>query len=155
MNVQPKSYQTTSGLSVAEAAAYWQARGYPAFPQATSEVKLVASGANPSILAIVRVCARYFDRCYADVISPERNAQSVHARQVSMYLSQKHASKSLPEIGRHLGHRDHTTVLHGVRKIAALMKTDPAVRYDIEAIERILARPADVEVIEAKLSVRI
>lgn len=59
-----------------------------------------------------------------DIRSPRRNATTVLARQVAMYISKMTTSRSLPEIGRLFGRRDHTTVLHAVRKIELKMQAD-------------------------------
>ena len=55
-----------------------------------------------------------------------------------MYLAKRLTSRSLPEIGRKFGGRDHTTVMHAVRKVEELMAQDPAFREDVELLERML-----------------
>ncbi|MFV2092005.1 MAG: helix-turn-helix domain-containing protein, partial [Hyphomicrobiales bacterium] len=58
----------------------------------------------------------------------------VYPRQVGMYLAKTLTSRSLPEIGRKFGGRDHTTVLHAVRKIERLLGEDPTTRYAVETL---------------------
>lgn len=60
-----------------------------------------------------------------DIRSPRRNAKMVLARQVAMYIAKMTTSRSLPELGRLFGGRDHTTVLHGVRRIELKMTAEP------------------------------
>src|SRR5947208_9463121 len=67
---------------------------------------------------IQRVVARQYNVSRADLLSSRRTANVVRPRQVAMYLAKTLTLRSLPEIGRRFGGRDHTTVLHGVRKIA-------------------------------------
>jgi chromosomal replication initiator protein len=60
----------------------------------------------------------------------------VRPRQVAMYLAKTLTLRSLPEIGRRFGGRDHTTVLHAVRKIENLVSTDSALAEEIELLKR-------------------
>jgi chromosomal replication initiator protein len=62
----------------------------------------------------------------------------VRPRQISMYLSKLLTPRSLPEIGRRFGGRDHTTVLHAVRKITGLVTTDATLSEEIELLKRML-----------------
>ena len=59
-------------------------------------------------------------------------------RQIAMYLSKQLTSRSLPEIGRKFGGRDHTTVIHAVRKIEQLREEDPALDEDVDLLRRML-----------------
>lgn len=70
------------------------------------------------------------------ILSPLRTREVVAARQKGLYLSYVMSGKSLPEIGRRFGGRDHTTVLHAVRKIGALREFDPALRAELSRIAR-------------------
>lgn len=70
------------------------------------------------------------------ILSPLRTRESVAARQKGLYLAYVMSGKSLPEIGRRFGGRDHTTVLHAVRKIGALRDSDPALRAELSRIAR-------------------
>ena len=57
-------------------------------------------------------------------------------RQMAMYLAKQMTNRSLPEIGRRFGGRDHTTVMHGVRKIDSLLATDEQIARDVETLTR-------------------
>ena len=75
---------------------------------------------------IQRVVARQYNVSRSDLLSSRRTANVVRPRQVAMYLAKTLTLRSLPEIGRRFGGRDHTTVLHAVRKIEALVAKDVA-----------------------------
>jgi len=85
---------------------------------------------------IQRVVARQYNVSRADLLSSRRTANVVRPRQVAMYLAKILTLRSLPEIGRRFGGRDHTTVLHAVRKIEALTGNDTALAEEIEALKR-------------------
>jgi chromosomal replication initiator protein len=85
---------------------------------------------------IQRVVARQYNVSRADLLSSRRTANVVRPRQVAMYLAKILTLRSLPEIGRRFGGRDHTTVLHAVRKIEALTGNDTAFAEEIEALKR-------------------
>jgi chromosomal replication initiator protein len=85
---------------------------------------------------IQRVVARQYNVSRSDLLSSRRTANVVRPRQVAMYLSKVLTLRSLPEIGRRFGGRDHTTVLHAVRKIEALSGSDAALAEEIEALKR-------------------
>ena len=85
---------------------------------------------------IQRVVARQYNVSRADLLSSRRTANVVRPRQVAMYLAKTLTLRSLPEIGRRFGGRDHTTVLHAVRKIENLVSTDTALAEEIELLKR-------------------
>ncbi len=85
---------------------------------------------------IQRVVARQYNVSRADLLSSRRTANVVRPRQVAMYLAKVLTLRSLPEIGRRFGGRDHTTVLHAVRKIENLAGNDSALAEEIEALKR-------------------
>jgi len=85
---------------------------------------------------IQRVVARQYNVSRADLLSSRRTANVVRPRQVAMYLAKILTLRSLPEIGRRFGGRDHTTVLHAVRKIETLAGNDSAFAEEIEALKR-------------------
>jgi chromosomal replication initiator protein len=70
--------------------------------------------------------------------SQRRTAVVVRARQIAMYLSKKLTGQSLPEIGRRFGDRDHTTVLHAVRKIETLLGKDAALVLQLDRIKELI-----------------
>ena len=72
-------------------------------------------------------------------MSSARRAQMVaRPRQVAMFLSKQLTSRSLPEIGRKFGNRDHTTVMHAIKKIDHLCVSDPGFAEDVELLKRML-----------------
>ncbi len=85
---------------------------------------------------IQRVVARQYNVSRSDLLSSRRTANVVRPRQVAMYLAKTLTLRSLPEIGRRFGGRDHTTVLHAVRKIEGLVGNDVALAEEIELLKR-------------------
>ena len=87
---------------------------------------------------IQRVVARQYNVSRADLLSSRRTANVVRPRQIAMYLAKTLTLRSLPEIGRRFGGRDHTTVLHAVRKIENLVGNDIGLAEEIELLKRLL-----------------
>jgi chromosomal replication initiator protein len=87
---------------------------------------------------IQKLVASHFNVSRADILSSRRSANVVRPRQVAMYLSKTLTLRSLPEIGRRFGGRDHTTVLHAVRKIEDLVSKDQGLGEVIELLKRML-----------------
>ena len=87
---------------------------------------------------IQRVVARQYNVSRADLLSSRRTANVVRPRQIAMYLAKTLTLRSLPEIGRRFGGRDHTTVLHAVRKIENLVGNDNVLAEEIEILKRLL-----------------
>jgi chromosomal replication initiator protein len=85
---------------------------------------------------IQRVVARRYNVSRSDLLSSRRTANVVRPRQVAMYLAKTMTLRSLPEIGRRFGGRDHTTVLHAVRKIEHLVGNDATLADEIESLKR-------------------
>jgi len=85
---------------------------------------------------IQRVVARQYNVSRSDLLSSRRTANVVRPRQVAMYLAKTLTLRSLPEIGRRFGGRDHTTVLHAVRKIEGLVGNDSTLAEEIELLKR-------------------
>ena len=85
---------------------------------------------------IQRVVARQYNVSRSDLLSSRRTANVVRPRQVAMYLAKTLTLRSLPEIGRRFGGRDHTTVLHAVRKIEGLVGKDTALSEEVESLKR-------------------
>ncbi len=80
----------------------------------------------------------YYNIRLSDIIGPKRLRSYARPRQVAMYLCKQLTSRSLPEIGRRFGGRDHTTVMHGVRRIEELKTTDGQIAEDVEILRRAL-----------------
>ena len=72
----------------------------------------------------------------ADIISERRHRVVVLPRQVGMYLAYRLTGRSLPEIGRRFGGRDHTTVMHAIRKVAQMIEETATFRADVEELQR-------------------
>ena len=87
---------------------------------------------------IQKLVATHYNVSRADILSSRRTANVVRPRQIAMYLSKVLTLRSLPEIGRRFGGRDHTTVLHAVRKIEALTGADKSLSEDVELLKRML-----------------
>jgi chromosomal replication initiator protein len=87
---------------------------------------------------IQRAVARQYNVSRSDLLSSRRTANVVRPRQIAMYLAKTLTLRSLPEIGRRFGGRDHTTVLHAVRKIEGLVDNDNALAEEIELLKRVL-----------------
>lgn len=93
---------------------------------------------RPKIEDIQRVTSQHFSVSRQDLVSSRRTRVIVRPRQIAMYLSKTLTPRSLPEIGRRFGNRDHTTVLHAVRKVEELLTTDKQMAEDIETLKRLL-----------------
>ena len=87
---------------------------------------------------IQRVVARHYNVSKADLLSSRRTRTIVRPRQIAMYLAKVLTPRSLPEIGRRFGGRDHTTVLHAVRKIEGLIEGDRTLAEEIELLKRMI-----------------
>lgn len=79
--------------------------------------------------------AQQFNVRIAELQTSSRKRRIARPRQVAMYLAHRHTTASLPEIGRRLGNRDHTTVIHGIRQIERLRNIDADLDAEIEAIQ--------------------
>ena len=87
---------------------------------------------------IQKVVARQFNVSKNDLLSNRRTRVIVRPRQIAMYLAKIMTPRSLPEIGRRFGGRDHTTVLHAVRKIEDLAGKDQKLAHEIELLKRLI-----------------
>jgi chromosomal replication initiator protein len=88
---------------------------------------------------IQRRVAEHYTIRMGEMTSDRRARAVARPRQVAMYLAKQLTTRSLPEIGRKFGGRDHTTVIHAIRKIEELKLTDPALAEDVELLRRMLA----------------
>jgi chromosomal replication initiator protein len=91
---------------------------------------------------IQRVVARHYNVSKTELLSNRRTRTIVKPRQVAMFLAKIMTLRSLPEIGRRFGGRDHTTVLHAVRKIEGLSAQDNMLAQEIELLKRLIADQA-------------
>lgn len=85
---------------------------------------------------IQKTVAEHYALKQADLISERRARAVARPRQVAMWLAKQITTRSLPDIGRRFGGRDHTTVLHAVRRIESLKAEDPAIARDVDVLLR-------------------
>ncbi|MDG2405727.1 MAG: chromosomal replication initiator protein DnaA, partial [Paracoccaceae bacterium] len=99
---------------------------------------LRASERKITVEEIQRKVSEHYNIRLSDMIGPKRVRTYARPRQVAMYLSKTMTSRSLPEIGRRFGGRDHTTVMHGVKRIEELKIQDGQIAEDLELLRRAL-----------------
>ncbi|WP_299480118.1 chromosomal replication initiator protein DnaA [uncultured Roseibium sp.] len=87
---------------------------------------------------IQQVVCKHFSVTKADLLSSCRARTLVRPRQIAMYIAKVVTGRSLPEIGRRFGNRDHTTVLHAVRKIEDMVSKDEALAQEVELLKRLI-----------------
>ena len=87
---------------------------------------------------IQKAVSSYFDLSVEDIVSKRRTKTVVRPRHIAMYLAKTMTTRSLPDIGRRFGGRDHSTVIHAVTKISELLLSDAVLAEDVEAIRRAL-----------------
>ena len=92
-----------------------------------------------NVESIQNIVAVYFNLNIQEMLSPRRSRSLARPRQIAMYLAKKYTTNSLPDIGRKFSNRDHTTVIHAVKKIDELIKNDNEIKHSItEIIKRLL-----------------
>jgi chromosomal replication initiator protein len=89
----------------------------------------------------MRVCC-FYNIKLEEMRSAYQGAPIARPRQVAMYLARKMTRRSLPELGRRFGGRDHTTVMHSINRMAALAETDPDLTHDLKRLAGILMEHA-------------
>ncbi|MBV1902604.1 MAG: chromosomal replication initiator protein DnaA [Marinosulfonomonas sp.] len=99
---------------------------------------LRASDRKVTVEEIQRKVSDHYNIRFSDIIGPKRVRIIARPRQVAMYLAKQLTTRSLPEIGRRFGGRDHTTVMHGVRRIEELKGHDNQIAEDLELLRRAL-----------------
>jgi chromosomal replication initiator protein len=98
----------------------------------------IAEPKRVKIEDIQRIVAKHYNVSRQDILSSRRTASVVKPRQIAMYLSKTLTLRSLPEIGRRFGGRDHTTVLHAVRKIEGIVQGEPHFNDELESLRRMI-----------------
>ncbi len=104
-------------------------------------IKDLVRGAEPKrvkVEDILRVVSRHYGVSRGDLLSQRRHRSVVWPRQIGMYLAKQLTARSLPEIGRRFGGRDHTTVLHAIRKIDKLLDGNVQLKDEIDDLKRLL-----------------
>ena len=99
---------------------------------------LRASDRKITVEEIQRKVSEHYNIRLSDMLGPKRLRSFARPRQIAMYLCKKLTSRSLPEIGRRFGGRDHTTVMHGVRRIEDLRNQDSQMSDDLDMLRRSL-----------------
>lgn len=99
---------------------------------------LRASDRKVTVDEIIRKVADHYNVRMTDILGPRRARNVARPRQVAMFLAKRLTTKSLPEIGRRFGGRDHTTVIHAVKKIEELSAHDNQIAEDVELLRRML-----------------
>jgi|694.fasta_scaffold87132_4 chromosomal replication initiation ATPase DnaA len=102
------------------------------------ELRIDPHGPVPSIRRIASTTAKRFSMPPACLVGPCRRKNVAHARSTAIFLARRLTGKSLVEIGRFFGDRDHTTVLHSIRVVKKRYETDPGCQRDIDAITKSL-----------------
>ena len=111
--------------------------------QAVLRDVLVAKERRITIEEIQRRVAQHYNIKATELSSSRRAQAVVRPRHVAMYLAKQLTSRSLPEIGRKFGKRDHTTVMYAIRRIEELRPKDPTLDEDVEHLRRSLEDPSD------------
>lgn len=149
VTVQPKvleflAHKITSNVRELEGAlnrvvAHATLVGRPITLESTQEVLrdlIKANDRQITITDIQRKVAAYYNIKMADMASSRRSRTVARPRQVAMYLAKQLTTRSLPEIGREFGGRDHTTVMHAVKKVQQLMQEDHNFAEDVALLTR-------------------
>jgi chromosomal replication initiator protein len=123
--------------------ATWQYMRTPITPDIVETVvRDLVQNAEPrriKIEDILRIVSRHFGVSRGDLLSQRRHRSVVWPRQIGMYLAKQLTQRSLPEIGRRFGDRDHTTVLHAIRKIEGQIAGNPRLKDEIEELKKLLS----------------
>ena len=89
-----------------------------------------------NVESIQNIVAVYFNLNIQEMLSPRRSRSLARPRQIAMYLAKKYTTNSLPDIGRKFSNRDHTTVIHAVKKIEELIKNNNEIKQNIGEIKK-------------------
>ena len=94
------------------------------------------SNKSINVESIQNIVATHFNLNIHEMLSPRKSRSLARPRQIAMYLAKQHTTNSLPEIGRKFSNRDHTTVIHAVKKIESLLKKDNEIKQNINEINK-------------------
>jgi chromosomal replication initiator protein len=125
-------------------ATYADLTGKPVTPEVAEEAigaRIIAGDRRVTIEEIQKKTAEFYKLDLRELHSARRARRVARPRQVAMYLARELTTRSLPDIGRRFGGRDHTTVLHACRRIEALCKTDPVFQQEVDFLRKVLGRP--------------
>ena len=122
--------------------ATWQYMRTPITVEVAEQaIRDLTQGGEPrriKIEDIQKVVSRHFGVSKSDLLSERRHRSVVWPRQIGMYLSKQMTSRSLPEIGRRFGGRDHTTVLHAIRKIEDQIASNPRLKEELDDLKKMI-----------------
>jgi chromosomal replication initiator protein len=128
--------------SITRLHATWQYMRTPlSLDIAETVIRDLVQGIEPrrvKIEDILRIVSRHFGVSKGDLLSQRRHRSVVWPRQIGMYLAKQMTARSLPEIGRRFGNRDHTTVLHAIRKIEGVLTDNPRLRDELDELKKLL-----------------
>jgi chromosomal replication initiator protein len=125
--------------------AYSSLRGEAPTPELAQHVLRRLGGEVPagsSLSEIVGAAAEEFGVTREQVLDRSRRPEVALARHVAMYVARQLTSHSLPEIGREIGNRNHTTVLHAINRVGDAIGRDPGIRQAVDNLQRRLGRPS-------------
>ena len=97
---------------------------------------IIHNNKSINVESIQNIVAVYFNLNIHEMLSPRKSRSLARPRQIAMYLAKQHTTNSLPEIGRKFSNRDHTTVIHAVKKIESLIKNDNEIKQSIIEIKK-------------------
>jgi chromosomal replication initiator protein len=95
-----------------------------------------SSNKSINVEHIQNLVAQHFNLNIQELLSPRRSRSLARPRQIAMYLAKQYTTNSLPDIGRKFSNRDHTTVIHAVKKIDELIKKDNDIRQSISELKK-------------------
>ena len=95
-----------------------------------------SSNKSINVEFIQNLVATHFNLSIQELLSPRRSRSLARPRQIAMYLAKQHTTNSLPDIGRKFANRDHTTVIHAVKKIDELMKKDNEIKESVIELKK-------------------
>ena len=110
----------------------------PNLETAQNAIASVVSENMPSAISadlIIDMVSRYFNISVEDIKGKKRNASIAMARQVAMFITRDMTTLSLEDVGREFGGKDHTTVLHSIKKVETAMQMDPKLDRDISELK--------------------
>ena len=137
-NISPISILLTSVILICGAsltkqgAMVWTMLIYPLL----AYVIINNNNKSVNVETIQNLVASYFNLNLQEMLSPRRSRVLARPRQIAMYLAKQHTTNSLPDIGRKFSNRDHTTVIHAVKKIDELIKKDNEIRQSVIEIKK-------------------
>jgi chromosomal replication initiator protein len=107
---------------------------------ASTVLKDIITSSNKKVdtADIISVVCKHFSLTKEEILSGKRKKELVLPRQIAIFLIREQTTKSLPEIGKIMGGKDHTTIMHAERKIAELLKVDQIIKESVEDLRNAL-----------------